>query len=210
MVIITAGMIGVGKTTLTSLIAENFGTKEFYKPVGDNPVLPLYYSDPTKYGFLLQIYFFNRRFDQHKQALADDNNGLDRSIYEDALFTSENHKDGNITDAEMSVYTQLLNNMMSELQKLPKKSPDLLVYAETDFETILYRIKKRGRDYEQFDNNDDLRQYYFRIWSAYREWFDNYDASPKIKVDLQTYDLEIPENQTTILNQINDALKTIR
>ena len=110
----------------------------------------------------------------------------------------------------MSVYTQLLNNMMSELQKLPKKSPDLLVYSETDFETILYRIKKRGRDYEQFDNNDDLRQYYFRIWSAYREWFDNYDASPKIKVDLQTYDLEIPENQTIILNQINDALKTIR
>ena len=210
MVIITAGMIGVGKTTLTSLSAENFGTKAFYEPVGDNPVLPLYYSDPKQYGFLLQIYFLNRRFDMIKQALADDNNVLDRSIYEDALFTSENHKDGNITDAEMSVYTQLLNNMMSELQKLPKKSPDLLVYAETDFETILYRIKKRGRDYEQFDNNDDLRQYYFRIWSAYREWFDNYDASPKIKVDLQTYDLEIPENQTIILNQINDALKTIR
>ena len=210
MVIITAGMIGVGKTTLTSLIAENFGTKAFYEPVGDNPVLPLYYSDPKQYGFLLQIYFLNRRFDMIKQALADDNNVLDRSIYEDALFTSENHKDGNITDAEMSVYTQLLNNMMSELQKLPKKSPDLLVYAETDLETILYRIKKRGRDYEQFDNNDDLRQYYFRIWSAYREWFDNYDASPKIKVDLQTYDLEIPENQTIILNQINDALKTIR
>ena len=210
MVIITAGMIGVGKTTLTSLIAENFGTKAFYEPVGDNPVLPLYYSDPKQYGFLLQIYFLNRRFDMIKQALADDNNVLDRSIYEDALFTYENHKDGNITDAEMSVCTQLLNNMMSELQKLPKKSPDLLVYAETDFETILYRIKKRGRDYEQFDNNDDLRQYYFRIWSAYREWFDNYDASPKIKVDLQTYDLEIPENQTIILNQINDALKTIR
>ncbi|AEJ30791.1 deoxyguanosine kinase [Leuconostoc sp. C2] len=195
MVIITAGMIGVGKTTLTGLIAEHFGTKAFYEPVGDNPVLPLYYSDPKQYGFLLQIYFLNRRFDMIKKALADDNNVLDRSIYEDALFTSENHKDGNITDAEMSVYTQLLDNMMSELQKLPKKAPDLLVYAETDFETILYRIKKRGRDYEQFDDNDELRQYYFRIWSAYRDWFDAYDASPKLKIDLQTYDLEKEENQ---------------
>ena len=36
MVIITAGMIGVGKTTLTGLIAEHFGTKAFYEPVGDN------------------------------------------------------------------------------------------------------------------------------------------------------------------------------
>lgn len=210
MVIITAGMIGVGKTTLTSLIAEHFGTKAFYEPVGDNPVLPLYYSDPKQYGFLLQIYFLNRRFDMIKQALADDNNVLDRSIYEDALFTAENHKDGNITDAEMEVYTQLLDNMMAELQKLPKKAPDLLVYAETDFETILYRIKKRGRDYEQFDGNDELRQYYFRIWSAYRDWFEAYDASPKIKIDLQTYDLEEPANQQIILDQIDEALKAIR
>jgi len=202
-------MIGVGKTTLTGLIAEHFGTKAFYEPVGDNPVLPLYYSDPKQYGFLLQIYFLNRRFDMIKKALADDNNVLDRSIYEDALFTSENHKDGNITDAEMSVYTQLLNNMMSELQKLPKKAPDLLVYAETDFETILYRIKKRGRDYEQFDDNDALRQYYFRMWSAYRDWFDAYDASPKIKIDLQTFDLEQNKNQEVILQQIDQALKTI-
>ncbi|MBZ6003085.1 deoxynucleoside kinase [Leuconostoc gelidum subsp. aenigmaticum] len=209
MVIITAGMIGVGKTTLTGLIAEHFGTKAFYEPVGDNPVLPLYYSDPKQYGFLLQIYFLNRRFDMIKKALADDNNVLDRSIYEDALFTSENHKDGNITDAEMSVYTQLLNNMMAELQKLPKKAPDLLVYAETDFETILYRIKKRGRDYEQFDDNDALRQYYFRMWSAYRDWFDAYDASPKIKIDLQTFDLEQEKNQEVILQQIDQALKTI-
>lgn len=210
MVIITAGMIGVGKTTLTSLIAEHFGTKAFYEPVGENPVLPLYYSDPKQYGFLLQIYFLNRRFDMIKQALADDNNVLDRSIYEDALFTAENHKDGNITDAEMEVYTQLLDNMMSELQKLPKKAPDLLVYAETDFETILYRIKKRGRDYEQFDENDELRQYYFRIWSAYRDWFEAYDASPKIKIDLQTYDLEETANQQIILDQIEEALQAIR
>ena len=210
MVIITAGMIGVGKTTLTSLIAEHFGTKAFYEPVGDNPVLPLYYSDPKQYGFLLQIYFLNRRFDMIKQALADDNNVLDRSIYEDALFTAENHKDGNITDAEMEVYTQLLDNMMAELQKLPKKAPDLLVYAETDFETILYRIKKRGRDYEQFDENDELRQYYFRTWSAYRDWFEAYDASPKIKIDLQTYDLEETANQQIILDQIDEALKAIR
>ena len=210
MVIITAGMIVVGKTTLTGLIAEHMGTQAFYEPVGDNPVLPLYYSDPKQYGFLLQIYFLNRRFDMIKQALADDNNVLDRSIYEDALFTEENHKDGNISDAEMDVYTSLLDNMMAEFQKMPKKAPDLMVYAETDFDTILYRIKKRGRNYEQFDNNQGLRDYYFKMWSAYRDWFDAYDASPKLKIDLQTYDLEQKDNQQVILNQIDDALKAIR
>ncbi|MDF9445799.1 deoxynucleoside kinase, partial [Limosilactobacillus mucosae] len=44
MVIITAGMIGVGKTTLTAKIADHLNTKAFFEPVGENPVLPLYYK----------------------------------------------------------------------------------------------------------------------------------------------------------------------
>ena len=146
MVIITAGMIGVGKTTLTGKIAEHLNTKAYYEPVGENPVLPLYYANPKQYGFLLQIHFLNKRFSMIKQALSDDNNVLDRSIYEDALFTRENNAEGNISDTELEVYLKLLDNMMADLNRLPKKAPDLMVYSETDFETILYRIKKRGRD----------------------------------------------------------------
>ncbi|KIS03341.1 deoxynucleoside kinase [Paucilactobacillus wasatchensis] len=210
MVIITAGMIGVGKTTLTGLIAKHLGTKAFYEPVGENPVLPLYYKDPKQYGFLLQIYFLNKRFAMIKKALDDDNNVLDRSIYEDALFTKENNAEGNITDTELGVYLNLLDNMMMDLQQLPKKAPDLLVYAETDFDTILYRIKKRGRDYEQFDNNPELESYYYKMWSAYKDWFEEYDASPKMKIDLQTYDLDQPGNIDLVLKQIDGYLNDIR
>lgn len=210
MVIITAGMIGVGKTTLSAKIAEHLNSKPFFEPVGDNPVLPLYYKDPKQYGFLLQIYFLNKRFAMIKQALADDNNVLDRSIYEDALFTRENNAEGNISDTELSVYLTLLDNMMTELNDLPKKAPDLLVYASSDFDTILYRIKKRGRDYEQFDGNPELESYYKKIWTAYQEWFENYDISPKIKIDLQKYDLEEPGNEEIVLGQIDDALAKIR
>lgn len=210
MVIITAGMIGVGKTTLTGKIAKHYGSKAFYEPVGDNPVLPLYYSDQKSYGFLLQIYFLNKRFAMIKKALSDDNNVLDRSIYEDALFTRENNKEGNITDTEFGVYLNLLDNMMNELNDLPKKAPDLMVYAETDFDTILYRIKKRGRDYEQFDNNPELEDYYLKMWAAYKEWYRDYDASPKLKIDLQKYDLENQKNVETVLGQIDTALAKIR
>ncbi|WP_417852434.1 deoxynucleoside kinase [Weissella viridescens] len=206
MVIITAGMIGVGKTTLTDLIAKHLGTEAFFEPVGDNPVLPLYYADPKQYGFLLQIYFLNKRFAMIKRALADDNNVLDRSIYEDALFTQENHREGNISDAELDVYMQLLDNMMAELQTMRKSRPDLMVFANADFDTILYRIKKRGRDYEQFEDNAELRDYYYKMWSAYQDWYEAYDASPKMMVDLQQYNLEDPENQAIVLQQIDDRL----
>ena len=210
MVIITAGMIGVGKTTLTAKIADHLHTKAFFEPVGENPVLPLYYNDPKQYGFLLQIYFLNKRFSMIKQALSDDNNVLDRSIYEDALFTKENNAEGNISDTELDVYLKLLDNMMSDLKKLPKKAPDLMVYSETSFETILYRIKKRGRDYEQIDNNPELKDYYYKMWSAYQDWYQEYDASPKMKIDLDKYDLEDPQNVTTVLGMIDERLAQIR
>ena len=206
MVIITAGMIGVGKTTLTDLIAKHLGTQAFFEPVGENPVLPLYYADPKQYGFLLQIYFLNKRFAMIKKALTDDNNVLDRSIYEDALFTQENHREGNISDAELDVYMTLLNNMMSEIQTMQKGRPDLMVFADADFDTILYRIKKRGRDYEQFEDNDELRSYYFKMWSAYQKWYEEYDASPKIKIDLQQYDLEEADNRQAVLDIIDARL----
>lgn len=210
MVIITAGMIGVGKTTLTAKIADHLHTKAFFEPVGENPVLPLYYKDPKQYGFLLQIYFLNKRFSMIKQALSDDNNVLDRSIYEDALFTKENNAEGNISDTELDVYLKLLDNMMSDLNKLPKKAPDLMVYSETSFETILYRIKKRGRDYEQMDNNPELKDYYYKMWSAYQDWYQEYDASPKMKIDLDKYDLEDPQNVATVLGMIDERLAQIR
>lgn len=58
-----------------------------------------------------------------KKALNDDNNVLDRSIYEDALFTRENNAEGNISDTELEVYLKLLDNMMADLKQLPKRAP---------------------------------------------------------------------------------------
>ena len=145
-----------------------------------------------------------------KQALSNDNNVLDRSIYEDALFTKENNAEGNISDTELQVYLQLLDNMMQELTRLPKKAPDLMVYSETTFETILYRIKKRGRDYEQIDNNPELKDYYYKMWSAYKDWYQDYDASPKMKIDLDQYNLDDPKNVEIVLGMIDDKLKKIR
>jgi len=80
--IVLAGTIGAGKSSLTAMLAEHLGSEAFYESVEDNEVLPLFYAEPQKYAFLLQIYFLNKRFDSIKRALSDKNNVLDRSIYE--------------------------------------------------------------------------------------------------------------------------------
>lgn len=208
-VIIASGMIGVGKSTLTGILAKELGSKAFYEPVTENKILPLYYADPKRFGFDLQIYFLNKRFRLIKEALEDNNNVLDRSIYEDALFTKQNYESGNMLEEEYDIYLDLLDNMMSEINATAKQRPDLLIFLDADIDTILERIKKRGRDFEQVDDNPELIEYYKNIWKRYREWYNEYDVSPKMRIDLENHDLSNPEDVDIIIKQIKDKLKEI-
>ena len=203
--LVLAGTIGAGKSSLAKALGEHFGTEVFYESVDDNPVLDLYYKDPQKYAFLLQIYFLNKRFRSIKKAYTDDNNVLDRSIFEDALFLDLNFKNGNVTAQEHQVYHDLLDNMMEELDDMPKKAPDLLIYIDVNFETMLNRIKMRGRDFEQIEDNPELLDYYRQVHSEYPEWFDDYNKSPKIRIDGTIYDfVNNSDDLNTVLKQIEN------
>ncbi|MCT7764056.1 MAG: deoxynucleoside kinase, partial [Lactobacillus iners] len=120
-VIVLSGPIGAGKSSLTSILSKYLATDPFYESVDDNPVLPLFYENPKKYAFLLQVYFLNTRFKSIKKALSADNNVLDRSIYEDALFFQMNADIGRATKEEVTTYYELLDGMMAELKAMPKR-----------------------------------------------------------------------------------------
>ncbi|MDE1547633.1 deoxynucleoside kinase [Jeotgalibaca caeni] len=210
-VIVLAGMIGAGKTSYTSLIAERMGTQAFYESVDYNPVLDKFYEEPKKWAFSLQIYFLNSRFRSIKDALVHDNNVLDRSIYEDALFTRINHLQGNISAIDMDIYEDLLANMMEELEGMPKKGPDLLIYLHGSFETILERIQQRGREFEQVEVGDERYQYFKLLWEKYQGWYDAYDASPKISLSIDEFDIKHSlEDQNRVMAIIEEKLAEIR
>ncbi|GAB2024988.1 deoxynucleoside kinase [Lactovum odontotermitis] len=181
--IVLAGTIGAGKSSLAKALGEHLGTEVFYESVDNNPVLDLYYKDPKKYAFLLQIYFLNKRFESIKAAYREDNNVLDRSIFEDELFLTLNYKNGNVSKTELEIYQELLANMMEELAGMPKKAPDLLVYIDVSFDTMLARIEARGRDYEQFEKQPELKAYYKQVHEEYPGWYESYKASPKIRIN---------------------------
>lgn len=187
-VIVLAGTIGAGKSSLTAMLSEHLGSQAFYESIEDNEVLPLFYADPNQYAFLLQIYFLNKRFESIKQAMQDDNNVLDRSIYEDSLLFHLNADLGRATETEVKVYDELLANMMEELPYAAhKKHPDLLVHIKVSFETMLDRIEKRGREYEQLSYDPTLYDYYKELNQRYDKWFDDYHESPKIQIDGDRY-----------------------
>lgn len=184
-----AGMIGAGKSTYTEMISRRLGTEAFFESVDYNPILDKFYDNPQKWAFSLQIYFLNTRFRSIKAALTDDNNVLDRSIYEDALFTRVNHLQGNISKEEMDIYNDLLANMMEELEGMPRKAPDLLIYLDGSFETILDHIRKRGREFEQIEDDSELLAYYELLFKNYEQWYQEYDQSPKIRINIDTFDI---------------------
>ena len=209
MMIVLSGMIGAGKSSLTTILAEHLGTQAFYEQVDDNPVLPLFYDDPKKYAFLLQIYFLNKRFASIKRALADDNNVLDRSIYEDSLFFHINADMGRATEQEVQVYDELLDNMMEELPYAAhKKAPDLLVHLEISYDKMLEHIKKRGRSYEQPENDSSLVGYYHNLLDRYDAWYQNYNYSPKMQINCDQLDfVDNPADRQKVLALIDEQLK---
>ena len=215
MLITIGAMIGAGKTSLAELVAKHFNSEVFYESVDDNPILPLYYTasdeeiQTKRYPFLLQLWFLNTRFKSIKQALVEDNNVLDRSIYEDWYFAKVNKDLGRISDLEFSLYESLLNNMMEELEGMPKKAPDLMIYLSGSFETIIDRIKKRGREYEL---DEGLVSYYYELWKGYDQWIEqHYQASEVLVINIDEVDYVNNENdKKKVLKMIEDKLNEIR
>lgn len=215
MLLVVGGMIGLGKSSVAKILGEHFGSDVFYESVDDNPLLPLFYSESEeeiqrkRYPFLLQLYFLNTRFKSIKEALVNDNNVLDRSIYEDWYFAKKNMELGRISDLEMNIYENLLNNMMEELKTLPKKSPDIMIYLKGSFETVINRINLRGRE---FEIDDSLKEYYHFLWEGYDNWVNNYyNASEVLIIDMDVIDVVNSEDdKNKLINMVENKLKEVR
>ena len=215
MLIVVGGMIGLGKSSVAEILGNHFNSEVFYESVDDNPILPLFYSESeeeilkNRYPFLLQLYFLNTRFKSIKEALYNDNNVLDRSIYEDWYFAKKNMELGRISELEMNTYEGLLENMLEELKELPKKAPDIMVYLKGSFETVMKRINLRGRE---FEIDESLKEYYHFLWKDYDNWVNNhYKASEVLIIDMDTMDVVNNEaDKHKLLEMVEEKLKEVR
>jgi deoxyadenosine kinase len=209
-VIVLSGPIGAGKSSLTSILAKHLGSTAYYEEVNDNPVLPLYYKDMKRYTFLLNTYFLNRRLAEINEAAANHNDVLDRSIYEDLLFFNMNVDSGVADPTEYQIYHDLMDNMMEDVPGTPRKKPDLLIYIHVSLETMLKRIGKRGREYEQLDTDPSLKEYYENLLRYYEPWYEQYDVSPKMMIDGDKYDfVDNIDDQDLVLDIIDTKLREI-
>jgi 2-amino-4-hydroxy-6-hydroxymethyldihydropteridine diphosphokinase len=138
------GNIGAGKTTLTTKIAEDFNAKTVLERFADNPFLPKFYKDQSRYAFPLEMSFLADRYQQLSDDLAQFDLFKDFIVADYHIFKSLIFAKVTLQEDEFRLYKTLFDIIYKEMPK-----PDLYVYLYQNTERLLQNIKRRGRSYEQ-------------------------------------------------------------
>ncbi|MEZ4918389.1 MAG: deoxynucleoside kinase [Saprospiraceae bacterium] len=195
-----AGNIGAGKTTLSELLAKNFGWDVHYESTEDNPYLSDFYLDMKRWSFNLQVFFLSSRYQQILKIQQGNRTVIqDRTIYEDAFIFAPNLADmGLMERRDFENYTTLFQSIVSQI-----KAPDLLIYLKASIPTLVEHIQMRGRDYEGNISIDYLK----RLNERYENWINSYNAGRLLIINIDNIDFQHkPEDQGTVIEMVNGEL----
>lgn len=195
-----AGNIGVGKTTLTGLLAKHFRWEPHYEDADENPYLFDFYEDMQRWSFNLQVFFLNNRFSQIQHIRRGQKVVVqDRTIYEDAyIFAPNLHAMGLMTTRDFRNYGALFENIVNLISP-----PDLIIYLRASVPTLVNQIQKRGREYENSIRIDYLK----RLNERYEAWISTYELGKVLVIDVD--DIKFAENQehlSHIIEKVNGEI----
>ena len=198
--ILLAGNIGAGKTSLTERLGGRLGWKTAFESVADNPYLPDFYADMHTWSFHLQVFFLGHRAGQYlEMAALPQSVILDRSIYEDAyIFARALHHMGNLNERDYLAYRRVFDLIVAGLPP-----PDLLIHLKAPVEVLMERIRRRARDIE----TGISAGYLALLDSFYEDWMQTFDLCPVLTI--RTDDLDFvheAHHLDIVVQRIQDKL----
>jgi deoxyadenosine/deoxycytidine kinase len=190
---VTEGPIGVGKTSLTSLIAEELGARLILEQAEDNPFLTDFYRDSARYRFQTQMFFLLKRYQQQEEMVQPDL--FTKITISDYLFAKDRiFAYLNLNDQELALYEQIYKMLEPKIVR-----PDLVIFLQADTDTLLKRIKQRGRPFEKEINHE----YIASVNEAYNHYFFRYSETPLLVIN--TSDIDFVHRR----DDLDDLLKQI-
>jgi len=176
--IVVEGPIGVGKTSLVSLLAERLKARAIFERPEENPFLEGFYRDKKRYAFQTQLFFLVSRYRQQRELIQQDlfarNTVCDYMFAKDKIFAHLN-----LSDDERRLYGQIYEILEREVV-----TPDLVIYLVADPRILMERIQRRNFRYERPLTIDYLEE----LTAAYSKFFFAYDASPLLVVNTSDID----------------------
>jgi deoxyadenosine/deoxycytidine kinase len=184
-IIVVAGNIGAGKTSLTERLGERLSWQTAFESVADNPYLPDFYADMRAWSFHLQVFFLGHRAQQYLELARSPRSAiLDRSIFEDAhIFARALHHLGNLDERDYLSYRRVFDLLVSTLPP-----PNLLIYLKAPASVLFERIRRRGRAIE----NSITADYLTLLESFYNDWLVSFDICPVLTIHTGELDKERP------------------
>lgn len=172
------GVIGAGKTTLATMLAEELEAQLVMERFEENPFLEKFYEQPEAYAFQTQIFFLLDRFKQQQElsqrSLFYSNIISDYCFCKDRIFASVN-----LNEPEFKMYDVIEYQLSRKIMK-----PSLIILLQASVDTLLYHIQKRGRSFEATITGNYLSQ----LTQAYNDFFFRYDDSPVLVVNMDNLD----------------------
>jgi deoxyadenosine/deoxycytidine kinase len=198
--VVVAGNIGAGKTSLTERIGARLGWVTGFESVSDNPYLPDFYANMKVWSFHLQIYFLGHRAKQYLDLANEPRSTiLDRSIYEDAyIFARALHHMDNLSERDYLAYRRLFELVVGSLPP-----PNLLIYLKAPVDVLMQRIRKRARGME----TGITPEYLTLLDTFYDDWLKAFDLCPVLTI--RTDDLDYvnqPRALEMVTQRITDKL----
>ena len=187
------GVIGVGKTSLTRMLADRFNGRGIYEIVEENPFLADFYRDPERYAFQVQMFFLLSRYRQQMEIPQRDL--FHQMLIADYIFAKDKiFAYLNLEDRELFLYEKIVSLMERDIPQ-----PDLVIYLKSTPERLMQNIKKRDRPFERemkYEYIDSLNQ-------AYNQFFNHYADTRLLVVDATEMDFVANrEDFETIVNLI--------
>jgi deoxyadenosine/deoxycytidine kinase len=173
------GNIGAGKTTLARRMSEEFNARLILERFEDNSFLPKFYEFPDIYAFPLEMSFLADRYQQLKEKLSMQELFTNFTIADYFIDKSLIFAKNNLKTDEFNLYSRLFQIISTFLPR-----PDLLVYLYLDIPRLKQNIKKRGREYERFIQDDYLEN----IQSGYLNHFRSLQGHKILIVDTSNVD----------------------
>lgn len=199
-IILLAGNIGAGKTSLTERLGARLKWQTAFESVADNPYLPDFYADMRTWSFHLQIFFLGHRAQQYLELARSPRSAiLDRSIYEDAyIFSRALHHMGNLTERDYLAYRRVFDMIIGNLPP-----PDLLIYLKAPVPVLFERIRRRARQIESGISSDYLEL----LDSFYEDWMQTFDQCPVLTIRSDDLDfVHKAPHLDIVVQRINDKL----
>lgn len=162
--IVIEGNIGTGKTSLATRLSKDCGAKLVLERFADNPFLPKFYDNQSRYAFPLELSFLADRFQQLNDELKPRELFTANTIADYILSKSLVFAQVTLKEDEFQLYQRLFHIIHAQLPK-----PDLLVYLHKDVDRLQQNIRKRGRDYEQNIADDYLSSIERGYWEFFRQ-----------------------------------------